>query len=83
MNYQSRAKMFRTPAQAKYFDEQEQNRTEAKGGRVPVQYLAEKVRTKEDLYRYFELYHPEYPPILCQALTIKILTLGATPEEAV
>jgi hypothetical protein len=23
MNYQSRAKMFRTPAQAKYFDEQE------------------------------------------------------------
>ena len=32
------------------------------------QYWEQKVRTKDDVVRYYQLYHPEYPELLARAI---------------
>lgn len=62
----------RTRLQARLAKEEEGKREAEKMGLGAEEYWKLKVRSREDVFKFYQLYHPEYPELLAKAIAERV-----------
>lgn len=71
-NYQSRADRLKTQKQNKKLEDDQNNREQQKKGLSSEDYWKTMVKTREDVVKFYQLYHPEYPEELAMAISFRL-----------